>query len=368
MGTSREVDTLTLATLSRAVKGHAANRAMTDESFLNAALAPYVHAGRIKNRFGGEYVLDKSRASKLLSGREDVPRALRNELGRVGLLGTVAEGFSDFVTDYVGPYEHRELVEDVVALAPDASPVREELLARKDNLEELLAFALVEAIRAPNTNQDSRVLWRRGTASLTLVSGDLMKFGFGNRSKQKSIVVIPVDAGFETHVSKKVEKAVHPLVAPDSIHGQWLTRMAAGGTSSVRISTRIKANLRRQALEPDANGEYPLGSVAEFETQRAVFCLLAVSRFDEDKRAHSSPEEIRDALIALLDHYDRRGQGRRMYIPLIGTGMSRAGLSLQESYDLLRETLTEHADMVAGKVHIVVRPEDMHELEIENRG
>lgn len=366
--TSLEVDTLTLATLTKAVKNHAANRSITDEDFLNAFLAPYVEAGHVRNRFGEEYVLDKARASKLLSGKEDVPRALRRELNRIGLLEAVSSGFSYFVTDYVSPYEHHELANDVVALVPDGSPIKGELLVRNDDLKGLLAFALVEAIRAPNTAQDRKVIWKRGTASLMLVSGDLMKYGFGNRSKQKNIIVIPVDAGFETHVSKRVEKSKSPLVAPDSIHGQWLTRMAVGGTNSKRISARVKANLRRQGLEPNAKGEYPLGSVAEFETQRAIFCLVAISHFDEEKRAHSSPDEIRAALLGLLDHYDRRGQGRRMYVPLMGTSLSRTGLTLKESYDLLRETFSQHSDMITGGVNIVVKPENMQELGIEGWG
>lgn len=364
---SEEVDTLTLATLSRAVKSHAANRSITDEDFLNAFLAPYVCATHVKNRFGGEYVLDKARTSKLLSGREDVPRALRNELNRVGLLDAVATGFSNFVTDYVSPYEHRRLTDSVAALVPDDDPVKRELLARNDDLSVLLAFSLIEAIRAPNTPQDSRVIWRRGTAALTLVSGDLLKFGFGNRSKQKNLIVIPVDTRFETHVTSRVEGAEHPLVAPDSIHGKWLTRMAVSGTGARRISTRIKSNLRRRGILPNVDGTYPLGSVAEFETQHAVFCLLAISSFDKENRAHSSPSEIREALLELLSYYDRRGQGRRMYVPLIGTGLSRAGLTIRDSYDLLRETLTQRSAMIVGKAYIVARPEDMQELEIGER-
>lgn len=365
---SWEVVTLTLATLSKSVKNHAANRSITDEDFLNAFLGPYVDAGHIRNRFGEEYVLDKARASKLLSGKEDVPRALRSELSRVGLLETVAAGFSDFVTDYVSPYEHVELADDIVALVPDDSPIKKELLARKGDAAALLAFALIEAIRAPNTARDSKVIWRRGAASLTLVSGDLLKFGFGNRSKQKRLVVIPVDTGFETHVTKRTENAEHPLVAPDSIHGQWLTRMAASGTSPRRISARIKANLRRRSIVPNASGEYPLGSVAELETQRAIFCLLAISSFDEEKRAHSSLEGIREALLGLLSYYDRRGQGRNMFVPLMGTSLSRAELTLEESYNLLRETLTQHSNMITGRVSIVVRPEDIQDLGIENWG
>lgn len=338
---------------------------MTDEAFLNAFLAPYVNAGHVKNRFGEEYALDKARVSKLLSGKEDVPRALRNKLGRYQLLKDVTEGFSDFIIDYISPFEHREAAADVVALVPDNSPVKKELLEREDDLIELLAFALIEAIRAPNTAQDSKVIWRRGAASLTLISGDLFKFGFGNRSKQKNLVVIPVDAGFETHVTKRVESAEYPLVAPNSIHGKWLTRMAMSGFSGRRVSARIKANFKRRGIEPNPNGEYPLGSVAEFETLHAIFCLLAISSFDKEKRAHSSSEEIRDALLGLLNYYDRRGQGRCMYIPLIGTSLSRAGLSLEESYELLCETLTQHSGMIAGKMHVVVRPEDVQELGIK---
>ncbi len=56
-----------------------------------------------------------------------------------------------------------------------------------------------------------------------------------------------------------------------------------------------------------------------------------------------------------------------MYVPLMGTSLSRAGLALEESYDLLRETFTQHSDMITGGVYIVVKPEDMQELGIEEQ-
>lgn len=57
-----------------------------------------------------------------------------------------------------------------------------------------------------------------------------------------------------------------------------------------------------------------------------------------------------------------------MYVPLMGTSLSRTGLTLKESYDLLRETFSQHSDMITGGVNIVVKPENMQELGIEGWG
>ena len=61
-------------------------------------------------------------------------------------------------------------------------------------------------------------------------------------------------------------------------------------------------------------------------------------------------------------YYDRCGQGDPMAIPLLGTGMSRAYLSYQDSFDLIRETILANKQLIQGKVFIVATPEAYEQI------
>ena len=76
---------------------------------------------------------------------------------------------------------------------------------------------------------------------------------------------------------------------------------------------------------------------------------------------------IKDSIESLLATYDQRGQGLDMYVPLIGTGRSRADLTHQESFDLIMRVLEEGSKGVHGKVTIVVRKGDEDKVTIERR-
>ena len=98
------------------------------------------------------------------------------------------------------------------------------------------------------------------------------------------------------------------------------------------------------------------------ETYKCVFLLLAISHFDGNGNAQSTQQDIASAIESLLRHYDTHGQGANLYLPLLGTGLSRAGLSNAESYKLFVDAATSRAAHISGKVTIVVLPEVADEL------
>ena len=53
-----------------------------------------------------------------------------------------------------------------------------------------------------------------------------------------------------------------------------------------------------------------------------------------------------------------------MYLPLIGTGMSRAGFSNQESFDLICKTFNPANNSFVGKVTVVVLHEVYENLKL----
>lgn len=66
----------------------------------------------------------------------------------------------------------------------------------------------------------------------------------------------------------------------------------------------------------------------------------------------------------MLEFYDCKGQGYELYLPLVGTGRSRAGLSYQESYNLIKKVLLENEGQIQGHITIVVQTEVLRKLRI----
>lgn len=73
---------------------------------------------------------------------------------------------------------------------------------------------------------------------------------------------------------------------------------------------------------------------------------------------------LEEALDWIVDFYDMDGQGFDLYIPLLGSGRSRVGLTAQESFDLIKNKLLQRIDDIYGRVHIVIHPEQFDQIEL----
>ena len=83
--------TFNLSSFAKTCRPYALNHAVSDEEFLNALIRPYVAAAHVKGRGGTEYSLDKSRTSRILAGKADVPVALRKVIAQYKLEERVAK-------------------------------------------------------------------------------------------------------------------------------------------------------------------------------------------------------------------------------------------------------------------------------------
>lgn len=90
--------------------------------------------------------------------------------------------------------------------------------------------------------------------------------------------------------------------------------------------------------------------------------MLAVSDFDDRNVARSSKDLVKKAIEKLLDYYDELGLGYEIYIPLLGTGKSRAHLTPKESMQLIKDTLVEQHLKINGHIYIVALEDTILEL------
>ncbi|MCF0110352.1 MAG: hypothetical protein HUJ58_00490 [Erysipelotrichaceae bacterium] len=346
---------MNLATYVKCLKRHALNKKISDEEFLNAVLKPYIEAGEIDNKNNEELHLDKSRTSLILNRHEDVPGALRRSLNNENMYPWAEENYKDFINDYMNPAEMQAVIDEITEMIEEdeSIPDKHSFIELKDEANLLLSHVLIECIKLKNDgfNPEGDII-RNGSYCVKAVYKDILSYGFRKRSKRKNIVVIPVDTGFRTHVTRKYENSKMSEVSANSIHGQFLTRWEQSGEDIDSLSQRIRNGLQ---VEADQKGEYPLGTIAVIERNTTIFYLLAISSFDENNNAHASKETIIFCVDELSKFYDKYGDGYNLYIPLMGTGKSRANISLQESYDILIDCYKRNKARIQGNIHIVIQ-------------
>ena len=202
---------------------------------------------------------------------------------------------------------------------------------------------LIKALKESNVinNIDNSIIWSNGDNYIKVIEGDIFNYALGRRLKHQRIVVIPVNTAFDTHVSNKLEGNNLPVVSNTTLHGKFLIRVYKSGITEDDIKRRIVNDLSVNGLIDSKTDSIslPIGSIATLDFDKATIYLLAVSHFDEHNNAHSSENEIREAVSCMMDYYDKKGQGYDLYMPLIGTGMSRARLSYQQAFDMIVDTI-----------------------------
>ena len=350
-----------LSSLLRTIKRYAFNTSISNESLINAILEPYIQAAGVKARKGADFYLDKHRTSKILNREAEVPLALKRVNLQHGLEERVASECAILFDETLNPSLFEPMKEDLLSLIDNTDPKQIEIqqrLSKKNSPESFFAATLVEAIGVKNLRDNDDCIWKKGSGSLYWYCGDLFRFGFGNRKKSRNLVVIPVDRGFKTHVTRNYENIAIKEVSEHSVHGQWLTRTILSGVPETEIRERVTESLLTSGLKPNKCGLYPLGTVAAFDARNATYLLLAISKFNEKGMAEATKEDIEACLVSLLHYYDENGQGADLYIPLIGTGLSRSRLDKAEAFELIRSVVTQQSFFLGGKITIVVLPED----------
>ena len=96
-----------------------------------------------------------------------------------------------------------------------------------------------------------------------------------------------------------------------------------------------------------------------------IHFLVALTEFDVFNKANTNISNVEKTIQTIIDYYDIEGQGDDLYIPLIGSGRSRSGLTLQESYELIKDSLDNRKKEIYGRVHIVIFPKQKDQISLE---
>lgn len=164
------------------------------------------------------------------------------------------------------------------------------------------------------------------------------------------------------------------MVAKNTIHGQWITHALGSGLKIADVDRQIENSLKfngfkKCRVSDNKTGKqdvYPIASIANVKINGVKYYLVAISEFCKKNKASSNLAHIENALKKLIDFYDEDGQGCDMYVPLIGAGRSRTGMTLQDSYDLIKTALQEQKNNIYGRIHISILPEQIKQVKLED--
>lgn len=222
--------------------------------------------------------------------------------------------------------------------------------------------------------KSKKVISTNGNGTIEECYGNLMKIAF--KKKGKKIVVVSVNTCFDTIVDNDIGKHEKKMVSPTSIHGIWINEMVKNGILVEDIDEQIENYLNENKIVPYkylSKENKPRGKLKEYQEgtialvngkNETVFLLVALSEFDENNNGQSSKDKLVDVLHKIINFYDKNGQGYSLFLPLMGTGLSRIGIEHEDSLEIIESMFKLHKDKIHGKVNIVVYNKDKDKISI----
>lgn len=279
--------------------------------------------------------------------RESTEVDLVSGMTKGDIVAAVEIVLSDFLT---GLFLYAVTAVDNKGTEDDALSVDESFIATMRGEAETIRF--VE--EWPDTQPTSVLLWHRGPNRISLQAGDIFSTFEGDA---RAVVVIPVDTAFSTRLSSGVEEYDPFAVSSETIHGKWLEREFANGESEQTLSARVRDSLGMRGASASVSERFPIGTVAPIDENNVTSCLLAIAELDENGNARTDEESLSLAVDSLARFYDMECMGHPLYVPLMGTGRSRAGLDYQQSFELIFNGLKRNVGRIQGSVTIVALPD-----------
>lgn len=172
-------------------------------------------------------------------------------------------------------------------------------------------------------------LMLKNQTRLTIEKGDLFE--------AKGVILIPVNEYFDTHVGDGI-------IDPSSVHGQFINKYFANRIEELDkkineslINVKGKTNVARTLGK---RVRYPLGTCATVLDGGNKYVLFALSHFDDHNTAYLDRAEYASIIHNVLEYVTTICEANSVYIPIIGTGLSRLGLTNQRVLHYLIDVIS----------------------------
>lgn len=153
--------------------------------------------------------------------------------------------------------------------------------------------------------------------------GTTVNVRFGDLFKCKGVVAIGVNDYFDTEVK-------NGIISPTSLHGMFVKNIV--GTEIGKFEAFLHNELSSiNGFENDSRRsgkkiKYPVGTTVAYSQEKNDYLLTAISEMNEKNEAHSNMALITLATFEMLRKARSCCNGKPLFMPLWGTGLSRTNM------------------------------------------
>jgi len=180
-------------------------------------------------------------------------------------------------------------------------------------------------------------------------------------SKQ-GVVVIPFNQFFDTIVDGKI-------LNETSIAGQLVKNKYAGNLNALDIGIAETTSKLNHIFTSEKEGKkfaYPIGTVAKVQQGANDYYCVALTGVDDDYRPTCDIEKLHIAIIEVLKLIDKEANGKDVYMPVLGSGLSGLNRDKQAILKYLIYTLKASSIPIRTKLHIVLYEGDRKHFNLSN--
>ena len=185
-------------------------------------------------------------------------------------------------------------------------------------------------------------------------------------------LIVPVNSCFDTKIDESV-------ISTNSLHGKVIKFLYDNNlVSQTVLDKKIKSSLKEQGISSVNIGNdvkkggksvgnynrYPIGSTAFVDIGNVRYHFIALSIIENNKNAKTSDQDYLVVLNAIVDNCFRNSNGNPIYLPLIGSGLSKLNYNHQQQLEFMVKYFMLRKTKLISDVEIVIRKEDRDTISI----
>jgi hypothetical protein len=185
----------------------------------------------------------------------------------------------------------------------------------------------------------------------------------GDLFDEKSHLVIGFNDVFDTEIGD--------IIKSSSIQGQFLRKIYQNDCNKLdyEINQELKIHDNQRKYESNKtqgkNWRYPIGTTITLGSEQKRYFLVAYGYMSNNLVIQSNTAHILESLNKLWDEVRNKCHGDPVAIPLIGTDLSRSGLSRKESIKLIITSfiLASKKTYITKKLTVIIHPKDLESID-----
>jgi Thoeris protein ThsA, Macro domain len=236
-------------------------------------------------------------------------------------------------------------------------PVLEELRG----VNGFLAFLLISGVITIYLNRPGLSIKRELSAqdvTVEVVIGDIFN--------QDGHLVVGTNDVFDTELGDIIKR--------ESVQGQFLERVYGG--DKARLDRDIEAVLKTLQLNAKEDVQkklgkrmrYPIGTIAALGNRNKKYFMVAFAEMDKDCVASSDGFNLWHSLNCLWGEVRAKGQGEKIVVPILGSGLSRTNLNrrLLAKIIIMSFVVASRKQYVTKGLILVISPQDLDQVNVYN--